>query len=207
MISDRLEFHYSTSSKVIAALIGPILLGIFGILMLREGIATFKSSDGKLITLLGFGFPFLLFILSLVRVPKVLTNKPQIVIDEKGITDNQRWKTLIIPWDDIREVSFPYRDPSLPTESPAAMSVSFGSRSKLYAVSIKFRDPQRYRLLVPLKHVWRSYTIRDAGDYEISLYTLDKTAFDVYDHLQNLQRGGRIPSTIKIKEVGSSSHF
>ena len=208
MSSNRLEFRYSTSSKVMIGFIAPILLGIFGILILREGIATFKSSDRELITLLGSGLPFLIFIWSLLKVPKVFINKPQIVIDEKGITDNQRRKMLIMPWDDIREISFPYRYPSSPeSDQGAAVRLGFGNRPKFYAVSIKFRDPQQYHSQVPLKYIWRSFTLRDAGDYEISLHTFDGTAFDVYDYLQELQREGRIPSTLAISKVGSDLYL
>ena len=208
MPSNRLEFRYSTPSRVVMRFTVPILLGLAGLWSLREGVAALQSSDIGLIALLPFGLLSLAFIYSLLKASTGFTNKPQIVIDEKGITDNQRQNPLIIPWDDIREISFPYRvsdpDSSEPVTEPQEKSrLASQAGPSFFAVSIKFRDPQKYHSQIPPRHIWHTLAILDPGDYEIDLHDFDGTAYDVYDYLQKLRKEGRIPSTLEISKVGS----
>ena len=209
MPSNRLEFRYSTPSRVVMRFTVPILLGLAGLWSLREGVAALQSSDIGLIALLPFGLLSLAFIYSFIKASTTgFTDKPQIVIDEKGITDNQRRKPLIIPWRDIKEISFPYRicdhNSSVPVTEPQEKSrLASQSGPRFFAVSIKFRDPQQYHSQILPRHIWHILTIPDPGDYEIDLHNFDGTAYDVYDYLQKLRKEGRIPSTLEISKVGS----
>jgi hypothetical protein len=163
---------------VLMGIVAPIIFGTLGALVLWAAIAVRTDPDNIFVLLLIAGFFGFFFILVLLRIPKLLSNKPQIIIDEVGITNNQRWKALKIPWNDIRELSFPCR---------------YVSRyARQHVLSIKFKNPRLYDSQVPFLHKVNMMFTSDSGDYEISFEQLDDEALSVYRYLKGLQRINKV---------------
>lgn len=190
MPSNRLEFRYSTFSQMLIVIVPTILnaLGIFLIWMITQLLGMELQHPIVFYILIG------LACLSLLKIPRTLknfSNKPQIIMDEVGITDNQRRKTLTIPWDDIEEISFPYR--------------YVAERIRRPVLAIKFKNPRQYRFRIPFNYTLSKPLMPNAGDYEISIYPFTRTASEVISHLQVLQAKGYILD-LQIREPGRDEY-
>lgn len=166
--------------------VSPILLAAGAIWTLSFAINGDHSTSDRLELLLGPGFccwlPLCLWILA---IPITFSNKPRLVIDEKGITSNKFRKPKTILWHDIEKISFLWR-----------------RASYSYYLSIKLKNPQKYHSKITYFFLGLAANLfHHQGDYEIHFGSFDKDTLGAYWHIVELQRHKNIPSTLKIDRI------
>ncbi len=99
----RLLIHTS-KPEVYAALVLAVIFFIAPFIVLLIG----KADGASQLFLFVAGPAISLLIFYILTPQKLLSDEPQIVIDERGIT-NRRWKNNFVPWLDIDQIQLRYR--------------------------------------------------------------------------------------------------
>jgi len=190
MSSNRLEFTYHTAAVlrlvIVPSIALPIVAGYFVLSPITTGDRIIDI--GIWAVQIAGALGIVLFWL-LPKILKLLSRQPLIIVDEEGITDNQGWRALTIPWDAIKEISFPYRTLR---ESP-----------RQPVLGLTFVHYPDYASRVPLSYKLNKLFLSDPGHYEIPFNYLAGDAFDVHSYLLELQRNGRLPSALQIGDPES----
>ena len=135
MSDNQLTFHYGLDAKLRMGVVPPILTSLFGYMALQAAIHG-DLLGIRLLAALVSALAWGLFLLTLRHSARVLAREPLIIVDAQGINDHRRPEPLMIPWDDVAEISFPRR-----------WAYRAGPQHRL---AIKFRDRRPYSSRIPL---------------------------------------------------------